>query len=169
MFKYLLIVNDTNYFLPLRYEDWWWKVALGKCYFRLGMLRWPGVQVARCLDDQALLLVFILREVLNCKMWSSIAAFLPESFWGNAQGCGEAVQVGHKTAANDRHLSNAGQGVQNVLIYWLLLRFVKVYLRLDQPLAALEVRWDCGIPFLSFHFLFCPICLPWTSHLSSGV
>ena len=34
-----LIVNDTNYFLPLRYEDWWWKVALGKCYFRLGMLR----------------------------------------------------------------------------------------------------------------------------------
>ena len=104
------IVDNTIYFLPLRYEDWWWKVALGKCYFRLGMLRWPGVQVASCLGDQALLLGFILREVLNCKLCSSIAAFLPESFWGNAQGCGEAVQVGHKTAANDRHLSNAGQG-----------------------------------------------------------
>ena len=163
------MVNDTNYFLPLRYEDWWWKVALGKCYFRLGMLRWPGVQVASCLGDQALLLGFILREVLNCKLCSSIAAFLPELFWRTTQGCGEAVQVGHKTAANDRHLSNAGQGVQYVLIYWLLLCFVKVYLRLDQPLAALEVGWDCGIPFLSFYFLYNSICLPWTSHLSSGV
>ena len=22
-----------------KYEDWFWKVALGKCYFRLGMFR----------------------------------------------------------------------------------------------------------------------------------
>ena len=49
------------------------------------------------------------------------------------------------------HLSNAGQGhsICSFLIYWLLLCFVKVYLRLDQPLAALEVRWDCGIHILS--------------------
>ena len=53
-----------------------------------------------------------------------------------------------------------GKVIQYVLIYWLLLCFVKVYLRLDQPLAALEVRWDCGKPFLSFHFLYYPICLP---------
>ena len=37
-------------------------------------------QVARCLGDQALLLVFILREVLNYELCSSIAAFLPDSF-----------------------------------------------------------------------------------------
>ena len=42
--------------------------------------RCSGGQVARCLGDKALLLVFILREVLNCKLCSSIAAFLPESF-----------------------------------------------------------------------------------------
>ena len=135
--------------------------------------RCSGGHVARCLGDQALLLVFILREVLNCKLCSSIAAFLPELFWRTAQGCGEAVQVGHKTAANDRHLSNAGQGhsicsdilvkavfcgtflmlgkvIQYVLIYWLLLCFVKVYLRLDQPLAALEVRWELLSVFTFF-------------------
>ena len=42
--------------------------------------RCSGGQVARCLGDQALLLVFIIREVLDCKLCSSIAAFLPESF-----------------------------------------------------------------------------------------
>ena len=42
-----------------------------------------------------------------------------------------------------------GKVIQYVLIYWLLLCFVKVYLRLDQPLAALEVRWDCGIHIFS--------------------
>ena len=32
----------TCYFQALqasKYEDWFWKVALGKCYFRLGMFR----------------------------------------------------------------------------------------------------------------------------------
>lgn len=158
----LPIVNDIIYFLPLRYEDWWWKVALGKCYFRLGMLRWPGVQVARCLDDQALLLVFILREVLNCKMWSSIAAFLPESFWGNAQGCGEAVQVGHKTAANDRHLSNAWQGhsICSILMYWLLLCFVAPFECWARSFNMFWYIGYCCVLWRSIYGLTNPL-LPW--------
>ena len=48
-----------------------------------------------------------------------------------------------------------GKVLKYVLIYWLLLCFVKVYLRLDQPLAALEVRWDYGI--LSSVFTFSAI------------
>ena len=43
-----------------------------------------------------------------------------------------------------------GKVLKYVLIYWLLLCFVKVYLRLDQPLAALEVRWELLSVFTFF-------------------
>ena len=50
-----------------------------------------------------------------------------------------------------------GKVIQYVLIYSLLLCFVKVYLRLDQPLAALEVRWAL---FSVFTFSFIQyVCL----------
>ena len=50
-----------------------------------------------------------------------------------------------------------GKVIQYVLMYWLLLCFVKVYLRLDQPLAALEVRWAL---FSVFTFSFIQyVCL----------
>ena len=63
----------------------------------------------------------------------------------NAQGRGEAVQVCNQTATNDQQLSHAGEGdstFSSLSSFTLdqLVFFSKVYLRLDQPLAALEVR-----------------------------
>ena len=42
-----------------------------------------------------------------------------------------------------------GQGHSICSDILVIVCFVKVYLRLDQPLAALEVRWDCGIRIFS--------------------
>ena len=34
------------------YKDWWWKVALGKCYYRLGMFREAEKQFKSALKQQ---------------------------------------------------------------------------------------------------------------------
>lgn len=48
LFQYIIIhENDVRQALNLaakatevnQYKDWWWKVQLGKCYYKIGMLR----------------------------------------------------------------------------------------------------------------------------------
>ena len=145
---------------------------MGKCYFRLGMLRClSGCQV----DCQP----FLIQFSIHCNTSMPIG-----------QGRREAVQVCNQTAANDRHLSHAGEGELAIFTFTFffalissfsslscftlgqLVFFSKVYLRLDQPLAALEVReqnqisfMDSGHPFLSFP----SSCVPCELHPVLGV
>ena len=101
--------------------------------------RCSGGQVARCLGDQALLLVFFLGRcsIANC------AQALLHFFQNHFEAMRRDAEKQFKSAIKQQPMIGTflmlGKVIQYVLIYWLLLCFVKVYLRLDQPLAALEV------------------------------
>jgi tetratricopeptide repeat protein 8 len=41
------------------YKDWWWKVQLGKCYFRLGMFREAEQQLKSALKQQEMVDTFL--------------------------------------------------------------------------------------------------------------
>ena len=45
--------------LTVRYEDWFWKVALGKCYLRLGMLRDAEAQFKSAIKQQPMIATFL--------------------------------------------------------------------------------------------------------------
>ena len=114
-----------------KYEDWYWKFQVGKCYFRLGMFRWAREQTQ-----------------------IQVVAFDPEGEKRTSpfvQGRREDVQVRAEAAGDDRRLPASGQGesLRGHLFLpgfnlsrpypmpFLLLN--QVYVRLDQPMAALEV------------------------------
>jgi len=42
------------------YEDWYWKVQLGKCYYRLGMLRDSEKMFKSALRQQEMIDTFLL-------------------------------------------------------------------------------------------------------------
>ena len=46
--------------MSTKYEDWWWKVALGKCYYRLGMLRDAEKQFKSAVQQQPMVATFLM-------------------------------------------------------------------------------------------------------------
>ena len=49
-----------------KYEDWFWKVALGKCYFRLGMFRDAERMFKSALKMQEMIdILLLLAKVSN--------------------------------------------------------------------------------------------------------
>ena len=125
----LPIVNGIIYFLPLRYEDWWWKVALGKCYFRLGMLRC----LSGChIDCQP----FLIQFSIHCNTSMPIG-----------QGRREAVQVCNQTAANDRHLSHAGEGELVIFAFTFFVALISSF-------SSLSCFTLGQLVFFTFTFLF---------------
>lgn len=60
LFEYILMhENDTRLALDLaaqateasKFKDWWWKLQLGKCYYKVGLLRDAESQFKSCIKD----------------------------------------------------------------------------------------------------------------------
>jgi len=57
-----------------RYEDWWWKVSLGKCYYRLGMLRDAEAQFKSAIKQQPVISTFLLLGKVYLRLDQPLAA-----------------------------------------------------------------------------------------------
>ena len=65
-----------------KFEDWYWKVQMGKCYFRLGMFRDSEKMFKSALKQQEMIDTFLLlakvyiRLVFEYKVWYLISGFV---------------------------------------------------------------------------------------------
>ena len=65
-----------------KFEDWYWKVQMGKCYFRLGMFRDSEKMFKSALKQQEMIDTFLLlakvyiRLVFKYKVWYLISGFV---------------------------------------------------------------------------------------------
>ena len=57
-----------------RYEDWFWKVALGKCYFRLGMMRDAEAQFKSAIKQQPMISTFLQLGKIYLRLDQPLAA-----------------------------------------------------------------------------------------------
>ena len=57
-----------------KFEDWFWKVALGKCYYRLGMLRDAEAQFKSALKQQPLVPTFLQLARIYLRLDQPLAA-----------------------------------------------------------------------------------------------
>lgn len=60
-------------YLP-RFEDWYWKVALGKCYFRLGMMRDAEAQFKSAIKQQPMIATFLQLGKIYLRLDQPLAA-----------------------------------------------------------------------------------------------
>ncbi|XP_064464016.1 tetratricopeptide repeat protein 8-like isoform X1 [Ornithodoros turicata] len=83
LFQYLYYhENDTRLALDLAaqatqacdYKDWWWKLQLGKCYFRLGMLRDAERQFRSAQTQQAMMDTFLWLGKVYIRLDQPLAA-----------------------------------------------------------------------------------------------
>lgn len=51
--------SDTQALQSSKYEDWFWKFQVGKCYYRLGMLRDSEKMFKSALKQQEMIDVFL--------------------------------------------------------------------------------------------------------------
>ena len=57
-----------------KYEDWFWKVALGKCYFRLGMMRDAEAQFKSAIKQQPMIATFLQLGKIYLRLDQPLAA-----------------------------------------------------------------------------------------------
>ena len=57
-----------------KYEDWYWKVQLGKCYFRLGMFRDSEKMFKSALKQQEMIDTFLLLSKVYFRLDQPLAA-----------------------------------------------------------------------------------------------
>ena len=57
-----------------KYEDWYWKVQLGKCYFRLGMFRDSKKMFKSALKQQEMIDTFLLLSKVYVRLDQPMAA-----------------------------------------------------------------------------------------------
>ena len=74
-----VISLPISFFLSLfycffRFDDWWWKVALGKCYFRLGMMRDAEAQFKSAIKQQPMVATFLQLGKIYLRLDQPLAA-----------------------------------------------------------------------------------------------
>ena len=57
-----------------KYEDWYWKVQLGRCYFRLGMFRDAEKMYKSALKQQEMIETFLLLSKVYIRLDQPMAA-----------------------------------------------------------------------------------------------
>ena len=73
-----------------KFNDWWWNVALGKCYFRLGMFRDAEKQFKSAVRQQPMIVTFLQLGKVYMRLDQPLAALEVyrtglDSFPGNVQ------------------------------------------------------------------------------------
>ena len=91
----------SNFFFT-RYEDWFWKVALGKCYFRLGMLRDAEAQFKSAIKQQPMIATFLQLGKIYLRLDQPLAAL-------------EVYRTGLDTFINDVNLLVGVARIQEAL------------------------------------------------------
>ncbi|MEE6494296.1 hypothetical protein FKM82_017084 [Ascaphus truei] len=104
-----------------QFKDWWWKVQLGKCYYRLGLYREAEKQFKSALAHQDIVDIFL--------------------YLGKSDGHVTAAVQPRSHCCRERAPPGTPSHTWALAVYFIFSKVLQfqVYIRMDQPLTALTL------------------------------